>query len=412
MAWKEVKLEDITLKLSSGSTPKGGKDSYKEEGISLIRSLNVHDFNFLYKDLAFIDDRQAKKLSNVIVEENDILLNITGASVGRCTIVPKNILPARVNQHVMIIRVNPKLANSNFLLYLINSKPYKSKLLMLSETGATREALTKDDISSFKIKLPNIEVQNKIAKLLSNYDDLIENNSKRIKLLEQTAEEIYKEWFVRLRFPNYQNTKIEDGIPKGWEEKRILEFGKVIIGKTPLTSKEEYYYGAIPFIKTPDFRQGIYIVNTEETLSKTGASSQKNQFIPENSICVSCIGTVGEVVLTTKKSQTNQQINTIILNDLNYLEYLYFSLKNLKPLIQAYASTGATMGNLSKGKFEQIKILSPNEDLVISYSKLIKPMFKEIKNLMFKTQILKETRDLLLPRLLSGKLDIEKLDIN
>ena len=401
MTWNEVTFGDlVTLKQGFALNSKSKHYlSDEENGMPLLKIsdlLNNTETLFVKKEIP----------KQFLVFEDEIIYSRTG-QVGYAFMNKKGVI---YNNCFKVIPNEEKI-NKIFLYKILNTEIIRNYAQTLA-TGTAQLDLNHDAFKSIKIKLPPLEIQQKIVNLISNYDDLIENNNKRIRLLENMAEELYKEWFVRLRFPNYQNTKIEDGIPQGWEEKRVLEFGKVIIGKTPLTSKEEYYNGDVPFIKTPDFRQGIYIVNTEETLSKTGASLQKNQFVPENSICISCIGTVGEVVLTTKKSQTNQQINTIILNDLNYLEYLYFSLKNLKPLIQAYASTGATMGNLNKGKFEQIKILSPNEDLVISYSKLIKPMFKEIKKLMLKNQTLKQTRDLLLPRLLSGKLDIEKLDIN
>jgi restriction endonuclease S subunit len=175
-----ISLEKITLKIGSGATPKGGDESYKESGISLIRSLNVYDFGFSYKNLAFIDENQATKLKNVTVEKNDILLNITGASVGRCCIVPNDILPARVNQHVAIIRIKESLANSRYVYYVINSDTYKNSLLNLSETGTTREALTKDDISNFKIPFPSLIKQQQIAAILTAYDDLIETNNQRI----------------------------------------------------------------------------------------------------------------------------------------------------------------------------------------------------------------------------------------
>ena len=126
---RQVKLKDITTKIGSGATPSGGKQSYKTTGIALIRSLNVFDLNFSYDELAYINDEQAKKLNNVTIEPDDILLNITGASVARCCILPKNLLPARVNQHVSIIRINKGLANPYFIQYLLVSPYYKQKLL-------------------------------------------------------------------------------------------------------------------------------------------------------------------------------------------------------------------------------------------------------------------------------------------
>ena len=165
--WNELTLEELTSKIGSGSTPRGGRSSYKVSGISLIRSMNVHDNGFKEKGLAFIDNIQAKKLSNVILEKNDVLLNITGASVARCCIVPKQFLPARVNQHVSILRSKKELILPTFLHLCLISPFYKNKLIIASGGGATREAITKTALCSFKIKLPNIKTQLKIVRFLT-----------------------------------------------------------------------------------------------------------------------------------------------------------------------------------------------------------------------------------------------------
>ena len=159
--WEVKPLKGLVSKIGSGSTPKGGKEAYLQEGISLIRSLNIHDDNFRMKNLAFISDEQAGKLSNVVIEENDVLLNITGASVCRCAIVPEEILPARVNQHVCIIR--PSLLSSTYLLHLLISKPYKQMLLKMAGAGATREALTKQQVELLNIPIPNKKLQRKFG---------------------------------------------------------------------------------------------------------------------------------------------------------------------------------------------------------------------------------------------------------
>ncbi|TXH67227.1 MAG: restriction endonuclease subunit S [Thiothrix sp.] len=160
--WEVKLLGAIATKIGSGSTPKGGKESYVSEGISLIRSLNIHDDRFLHKDLAFLTNEQAKQLSNVVVQANDVLLNITGASVCRCTLVDNEVLPARVNQHVCIIRV-PSLSSS-YLMHLIIAQSYKKYLLNIATAnGATREALTKEQIENLPIPIPPLEVQHKFS---------------------------------------------------------------------------------------------------------------------------------------------------------------------------------------------------------------------------------------------------------
>lgn len=220
-----MKLRNITYKIGSGATPRGGKESYKKQGITLIRSQNVYDFRFQLEGLAFIDENQANGLSNVEVKPNDILLNITGASVARCCMVPTNLLPARVNQHVAIVRIDQNCANPYFVLYSINSPKYKHHLLTLAQGGATREALTKDTIGDFEIPFPPLPTQRKIAATLSAYDDLIENNTRRIQILEEMAQALYREWFVEFRFPGHENVKMVESelgmMPEGWEVKKL-----------------------------------------------------------------------------------------------------------------------------------------------------------------------------------------------
>jgi len=135
--WEIKQLSNICSKIGSGATPKGGKASYRKSGISLIRSLNVHDYNFLFKDLAFIGTAQAGKLANVDIEQNDVLLNITGVSVARCCRVPKNVLPARVNQHVSIVRLEQKMKSTAYLLCNLCSENSKAQLLGTSHAGST-----------------------------------------------------------------------------------------------------------------------------------------------------------------------------------------------------------------------------------------------------------------------------------
>lgn len=185
--WKSDNLENITSKIGSGATPRGGQASYKKDGISLIRSMNVHDMYFKYKNLAKIDNEQASKLSNVTVQENDILLNITGASVARCCLVERDVLPARVNQHVSIIRVKIEIVIPKFIVYGLISKPYKDKLLTVGNSGgATRQAITKTQIEDFIFYYPKSkeEQNNLITKLDSVYlhtQNLAEIYKKQIK---------------------------------------------------------------------------------------------------------------------------------------------------------------------------------------------------------------------------------------
>jgi type I restriction enzyme S subunit len=180
--WEEKKLFEITNKIGSGSTPKGGNENYKTEGISLIRSMNVHDFEFRERNLAFIDEKQAKELNNVTLQENDVLLNITGASVARCCVIPKEYLPARVNQHVSIIRAKKEIIDPIFLNLLLTSKFYKDQLLFTGEQGATRQAITKAQLEIFEVAFPkSLKEQQAIVQKL----DALSFETKKLEAIYQ-----------------------------------------------------------------------------------------------------------------------------------------------------------------------------------------------------------------------------------
>ena len=179
--WEEKKLIEITTKIGSGATPKGGNESYKTVGISLVRSMNVHDFEFRNRNLAFIDEQQAKNLNNVTLQESDVLFNITGASVARCCVMPKEYLPARVNQHVSIIRAIKEVIEPIFLNLLLTSKFYKDQLLFTGEQGATRQAITKAQLEVFKVALPPLKVQQTIVAKV----DALSTETKKLEVIYQ-----------------------------------------------------------------------------------------------------------------------------------------------------------------------------------------------------------------------------------
>jgi len=299
---------------------------------------------------------------------------------------------------------NEDEADVRFIKYCLET--YKLQMQAISK-GATQDNLSLEKLRSLNFLIPRVDEQRRIADVLYNYDKLIQNNTKRIVVLKQMAEELYKEWFVRMRFPNYENTKFVKGIPEGWEIVNVKSFGKVVTGKTPSTKVNEYYGDIYPFIKTPDMHKSIFAIQTEEKLTQRGFSSQPSQTLPEGSICVSCIGTAGVVSITNEVSMTNQQIHSLIPDNPDYLEFLYYTLVKLKPTIEMFGATGTTMTNLSKGKFEKLLVLKPKEEIILKYHEQTKQVFQEIKNLSQQNINLRKTRDLLLPRLISGKLKIQ-----
>ncbi len=295
------------------------------------------------------------------------------------------------------------------LYYLLRAY---TPIIFSYNSGIDTPIVPKSVFESIEVQCPALDLQEKIAAILTAYDDLIETNKRRIALLEKMAEELYREWFVRMRFPGYQNTKFVKGVPEGWKVARVDSLGKVVTGKTPSTTVARFFGGEYPFIKTPDMHGNMFVLDTNETLAEDGIRSQPAQTIPKNSLCVSCIGTGGIVSITTKSSQTNQQINSICLKRCEDLEWSYYVLKGQKETIQLFGSTGTTMTNLSKGKFSGINFFSPPKELRNEFHVIVSPIFSHIQTLASSNRILTQTRDLLLPRLISGKLSVEDLDIH
>ena len=196
MATDRMKLGAVCSKIGSGATPRGGKEAYKGGATALIRSQNIYNDGFHRDGIAYIDDDQAAQLSNVDVRSSDVLLNITGDSVARCCQVADDVLPARVNQHVAIIRPHPDQLDARFLRYVLASPSYQSHLLALASAGATRNALTKGMIEALEVDAPPLTEQKAIARILGTLDDKIELNRRMNATLEAMARALFQSWFV------------------------------------------------------------------------------------------------------------------------------------------------------------------------------------------------------------------------
>lgn len=350
------------------------------------------------------DINDAPSRAKRIIRPNDIIFSTVRPNLRAYYYVKECPSNAICSTGFAVLRAK-KNANSRFIYSLITEKSFVDYLSLVAK-GSAYPAVDTNDFKKAKVSIPDLPTQERIADILSAYDDLIENNNKRIALLEKAAQELYKEWFLRFRFPGHESAEFENGLPKGWEVKRLGDYGRIETGKTPSMVVPENYGDEIMFIKTPDMHGNTFVIETEERLSKRGHETQPKKLLPPNSIMVTCIGTGGVVAINAEQGHTNQQINSIVLNDITYLEWLFFTCKTLKETIELFGATGATMTNLSKGKFEKLKVIDPGKSLIESYHKMTADTISLIKSLMYQNQNFAKQRDLLLPRLMSGKLEV------
>ena len=396
MSWVEQPLEMIAkCELGKMLDKKKNKGEYKPYLSNVDVRWGFFEMENL-KDMRF----ESREFERYSLKVGDIVM-CEGGEAGRCALWKGAKSKMMYQKALHRIRTKENI-ECGFLFYQFLNMGNNGEFEPYY-TGATIKHLPLQILKSIPIIIPPLPTQKRIADILSAYDDLIENNLKRIKLLEQAAQNIYKEWFVNLRFPGHENTPLNEdtSLPKGWANGIISDFGKVVTGKTPSTKKPEFYGGNIPFVKTPDMHDSCYVTETTNNLTTSGAETQMNKNLPKNSVMVSCIGTAGVVAMTSKVSQTNQQINSVVFDSPFKSYYFYCFATRLKELLEGLGSRGATMVNVNKGKFENIQILIPSEEILRNYSSKVEPMFNQILTLLSQNQKLKVARDILLPRLMN-----------
>ena len=386
---------------------------FVDVGIPIIKIKNICPPYVSLEDLTYVSKETGEKQKKFMLSYDDVLIAMTGSHINQWASVVGRVARVKytektlLNQRVGKITVKENAdADLDYIYYFLSQDKVKVQLAAKAGGTANQANISATHIQELVFPCPNIETQIRISNILKNYDDLIENNKKQIKLLEEAAERLYREWFVDLHFPGHEDVKIVDGVPEGWKKQKISEFGEIKTGKTPSTTKEQYYGGNIPFVKIPDMHNCVYPIVTESTLTTEGANTQKNKFIPKNGIMVSCIATVGLVNIAIEPCQTNQQINSIVLHDEQDLYYTYFTMKRLKALLEGVGSNGATMTNVNKTKFGNLEVLYPSNNLRKDYFDYCKPIFEKIYALSIGVHKLSQVRDGLLPKLMSGEIEV------
>ena len=410
--WKTYKLGEITSKIGSGATPKGGRDSYLGGNISLIRSQNVLDFSFSKSGLAYINEMQAEKLNNVEVYEKDVLLNITGDSVARVCIVPNNVLPARVNQHVAIIRGNEKVDYRYLLYYLQYIKP---QLLSLSQGGATRNALTKKMIEELEIKMPSKGTQKEIVSILYTLDTKIALNRRINDNLEQQAQTLFKSWLVD--FDPFKNGKFVESemgmIPEGWKVISLQEYCQEITrGNIPT-----YVEKSNRPILNQKVNKGVSLEKQYYKYNSENVEVSISKMAHYGDVLLNSLGqgTLGRVHLYKEKlgNVIIDQFITILRTNL-FVKSAYLSYTLNRPEYQTIIEgnvTGSTgMWVLTINNVRNIKIIVPKESCFLELAPIINSIYQAISNNTAEMEQLCTLRDCILPHLMSGELKINDLN--
>ena len=336
------------------------------------------------------------------VLKGDILISLTGSHmnqpnsmVGRCCRNLDNVVYL-LNQRAGKV-IPKKTVNKDFLYYVFRLKSIQYAIANRAFGGANQVNVSPKDIMGIKFTIPNFTVQNKISDILTTYDNLIENNNKRIKLLEQMAENLYKEWFVRFRFPGYEDVEFEDGIPKGWKIKRLSDIADIIMGQSPKSENYNTNCEGLPFHQGVGSYSDFYLIDNIY-------STKGNRIAEANSIIFSVRAPVGRINITLKKIILGRGVASI--NSINgYNAFLLWMLKNLFQK-EDIIGNGSIFTSVTKKELFGFKILVPHEDLIQKFDFIASGLETEIRKLSLINNNLTKQRDLLLPRLMSGKLEV------
>jgi type I restriction enzyme S subunit len=298
----------------------------------------------------------------------------------------------------------------NYVYYFL-----KTINLAKFNSGASVPTLNRNFLDNLDIRIHSIFLQKKIASILSAYDDLIENNNRRIEILEEMAQAIYKEWFIRFRFPGHEKVKMVNSelgkIPEGW---KVVEVGKrfsTLLGGTPSKIKDEYWAGGnIPWINSGKVNE-LRVIDESEFITELGLRKSSTKMMPKRTTVVAITGaTLGQVSLLEIEACANQSVVGIYDTEHLFDEYIYFKFCEIIRSVISKSSGGAQQ-HINKEIVNSEKILTPSINIILKFNKVICPICNLIRNLLIKNKILKKTRDVLLPKLISGEINVENLDI-
>ena len=398
-------MSKVIVKLGEICEIKGGKrlpkgSDFSETGYPYIRARDIKNGRVTFDSPVFINDELRSRLQRYKVKANDICVTIVGINVGDTGIVPASLDDANLTENAA------KLTNLNgilphYLNYYLLVDGIKEQLKAYS-TGSAQDKLALYKLGKLDVILPSISNQQKIAGILSAYDELIENNKKRIALLEAMAEELYKEWFVRFRFPNYENTEFEKGVPSNWEETTLKYIANVTMGQSP---SSEFYNDA--GVGLP-FHQGVGTYGERFPINSTFCSIE-GRLAQENDILFSVRAPVGRLNIATTQSIIGRGLCAI--NSKNGQSDYLFYLLNHTFSKEDIIGNGAIFNSVSKDELLGFKLINPDEKIIEDFNLQAKSINEAIRILFDKNANLTTQKNKLLPRLISGKLSVENLDI-
>ena len=415
-----MKLKDLSINIFSGGTPSTVNEEYWNGDFYWLSSGETKN-PYIRKTEKTITQLGIDKSSTRLAKVGDVVIASAGQGKTRGQ-VAYCLVDTYINQSIIAIRTNPILLDSKYLFYNLTSR--YNELRLLSDSSSSRGSLTVKIFEDLNVSIPKLEKQKKIAKFLSNYDDLIENNNRRIKILEEMAQKIYKEWFVDFKFPGHETTTFKDSplgkIPNDWEVKKVVELSTLSKGKSYKSSELVDKKDGLPFLNLKCVeRDGGF--KREGLKWFCGKYNDNHVVLPED-IIMAVTDMTQERKLVARPARIPHNwykkyimsmdlVKLVANNDINKT-YLYSLLKysNFSDEVKNHAN-GVNVLHLNPQNIEQFELVVASEPLRNNFGEFAKRIFNQIDVLYLKNENLKQTRDILLPRLISGEINVENMEV-
>ena len=408
MILNETTLGEVSSGIQTG--PFGSQlhqSDYSEIGTPVVMPKDLLNGTICADSIARVSLDHVNRLVRHKIEAGDILYSRRG-DVGRCAYATETETGWLCGTGCLRVTIDPQKADSKYVFYRLQM-PETIGWVVNHAVGSTMLNLNTSILSDVPLKLPALEEQKTVVKILSAYDDLIENNQKQIKLLEEAAQRLYKEWFVDLRFPGYENTPIAVGVPQGWENLAIADLcEKINAGGTPSRRNSNYWNNAsIKWYKTQEL-QDCWLIDSDEKISKNGQENSSAKFFPKNTILMAIYAspTLGRLGVLDSEATCNQAALCLKADESKISwQWLYEKLYELRDHYNGIAR-GAGQQNISGEVVKQTVVACPPKHIMDKYTHEVAPFFEKRRVLQKQNVALTEARDRLLPKLMSGELEV------
>lgn len=408
MKYEHRKIGEF-CKVIGGYAFKSG--DFTNSGVPVLKIKNISDKSLLLDSLDFLPERFLEIPDKYKVSQGDVLISMTGSHITMPASAVGRVARSRcddiflLNQRVGKMQVDKSTCSLDYLYYCMTSAEFKEQIGLCSRGAANQANVSGSDIEGIEIPFPILPIQKKIAGILSAYDDLIENNLRRIKLLEEMAQITYEEWFVRLRFPGHESTSIipETGLPEGWTREPLSKIGNYLNGYS--FKPEDLGEKGLPIIKIKELKGGVIA----DTPRNTGQTIPDKYLVETGDLLFSWSASLEVVIWQYEQGLLNQHLFKVTPEQGISKPFLFLSLKEALKIFDAL-TTGATMKHIKRKELDFVQVIVPCEKIMNKFDLIVGTVVNEVLNLSKQNQRLSEARDILLPRLMTSVIDVESYD--